>query len=146
MMGVDLGVGCKWCVCMYAGTLIYVFMYSDITVAVRLITNILLTHILPTTHILLLLTHILPTTHIPLVLTNPLTQAYEAALIAKAEAAAAAAASTAGGSTGEGGGALPAGLRLEDPSVLVNPGQRDGEVKVVREDGAGVAYQWSASG
>ena len=30
--------------------------------------------------------------------------------------------------------------------MLAAPGSKDGAVKVVREGGAGVAYQWSASG
>ena len=68
-----------------------------------------------------------------------LVQAYQAALTSKKEAAAAAAQQ--GG--GEGGG-LPAGLRLEDPGVLLQPGTKSGQIKVVREGGAGVAYSWDA--
>lgn len=68
-------------------------------------------------------------------------QAYEAAIAAKkAEAAATQQASGEGG-----GGGLPAGLKLEDPSVLLQPGTRDGQTRVVREGGAGVAYAWDAS-
>ena len=40
---------------------------------------------------------------------------------------------------------LPDGLRLEDSSVLLQPGSKDGVVKVIRENGAGVAYSWSAA-
>ncbi|KAK9806981.1 hypothetical protein WJX72_009418 [[Myrmecia] bisecta] len=61
-------------------------------------------------------------------------QAYEASLEAK----------KAGGVEGS-GGALPAGLTLEDASVLTQPGTRDGQTKVVREGGAGVAYSWDAA-
>ena len=53
------------------------------------------------------------------------------------------AACAAGGS--QQGGGLPAGLRMEDASVLGQPGRRDGEVKVVREGGAGIAYSWDAA-
>lgn len=41
-------------------------------------------------------------------------------------------------------GGAPAGLKLEDPSVIQRPGNRDGETKVVRENGVGVAYSWDA--
>ena len=41
--------------------------------------------------------------------------------------------------------ALPDGLKLEDASMLLQPGSKDGAVKVVRENGAGVAYSWSAA-
>lgn len=68
-------------------------------------------------------------------------QAYDAGLAAKKEAAAAAKQGDGSG----GGGGLPAGLKLEDPSVLLQPGQRDGQTKVVREGGAGVAYAWDAT-
>ncbi|KAL4433027.1 hypothetical protein ABPG77_006454 [Micractinium sp. CCAP 211/92] len=68
-------------------------------------------------------------------------QAFEASIAAKKEAAAAAK----DGGSGGGGGGLPAGLKLEDPSVLLMPGARDGQTKVVREGGAGVAYAWDAS-
>ena len=50
-----------------------------------------------------------------------------------------------GSSSGGGGGGLPAGLKLEDPAVLLQPGSRDGQTRVVREGGAGVAYAWDAS-
>lgn len=62
-------------------------------------------------------------------------------MAARAKAAAAAGAGEPSAATG-----LPQGVRLEDPSVLAAPGNKDGAVKVVREGGAGVAYQWSASG
>ena len=71
----------------------------------------------------------------------PSPQAYEAAITARKEAAAAGKEGGGGG----GGGGLPAGLKLEDPSVLLAPGARDGQTKVVREGGAGVAYAWDAS-
>ena len=68
-------------------------------------------------------------------------QAYAAALAAKKAEAAASKDDGGGG----GGGGLPAGLKLEDASVLLMPGTRDGQTKVVREGGAGVAYAWDAS-
>ena len=43
------------------------------------------------------------------------------------------------------GGALPPGLKLEEASVLLQPGEKDGETKIVKEVGAGVAYSWDAS-
>lgn len=43
------------------------------------------------------------------------------------------------------GGALPEGLTLEDPMVLTQPGSRDGQTKIIREGGGGVAYSWSAA-
>ena len=64
-------------------------------------------------------------------------------MTAKKEAAEAAKQGGDGG--GGGGGGLPAGLKLEDPSVLLQPGSRDGQTRVVREGGAGVAYAWDAS-
>lgn len=67
-------------------------------------------------------------------------QAFEASIAARKEAAAA---KDAGSGGGDGG--LPAGLKLEDPSVLLMPGARDGQTKVVREGGAGVAYAWDAA-
>ena len=74
---------------------------------------------------------------------SPSLQAYEAGLAArKAEAEAA---KQAGGGGGGGGGGLPAGLKLEDPAVLLQPGAKDGATKVVREGGAGVAYCWDAA-
>ena len=48
----------------------------------------------------------------------------------------------AGGSTAA---ALPDGLKIEDSSALLRPGSRDGEIKVVSEDGGGVAYSWNAA-
>lgn len=42
-------------------------------------------------------------------------------------------------------GALPEGLTLEDPMVLTQPGNRDGQTKIVREGGGGMAYSWSAA-
>ena len=44
-----------------------------------------------------------------------------------------------------GGGGLPDGLTLEDPSVLAMPGQKDGVTKIIREGGGATAYSWSAS-
>ncbi|KAL4428166.1 hypothetical protein ABPG75_002255 [Micractinium tetrahymenae] len=70
-------------------------------------------------------------------------QAFEAGINAKKEAAAAAKDGGSGGGTS--GGGLPAGLKLEDPSVLLMPGARDGQTKVVREGGTGVAYAWDAA-
>ncbi|PSC75649.1 phospholipase A-2-activating [Micractinium conductrix] len=70
-----------------------------------------------------------------------LLEAYAAALAAKKAEAAASKDDGGGG----GGGGLPAGLKLEDASVLLMPGTRDGQTKVVREGGAGVAYAWDAS-
>lgn len=40
---------------------------------------------------------------------------------------------------------LPEGLHLEDESALLQPGTKEGQIKVVREDGGGMAYSWSAS-
>ena len=48
----------------------------------------------------------------------------------------------AGGSTAA---ALPDGLKIEEASALLRPGSRDGEIKVVSEDGGGVAYSWNAA-
>ena len=62
-------------------------------------------------------------------------QAYDA-FIASRKAAAAAGAESEG---------LPEGLTLEDASVLLQPGTKDGAIKVIRENGAGVAYSWSVS-
>lgn len=42
-------------------------------------------------------------------------------------------------------GQLPPGLKLEDMSVLQFPGTKDGQIKVVRESNAGMAYSWDAS-
>ena len=43
------------------------------------------------------------------------------------------------------GGALPPGLKMEEASVLLQPGKKDGETKIVKEGGAGVAYSWDSS-
>lgn len=43
------------------------------------------------------------------------------------------------------GGALPPGLNMEEASVLLQPGKKDGETKIVKEGGAGVAYSWDSS-
>ena len=40
---------------------------------------------------------------------------------------------------------LPDGLKLVDASVLLQPGSKDGAVQVIRENGVGVAYSWSAA-
>lgn len=40
---------------------------------------------------------------------------------------------------------LPPGLKLEDANVLQSPGNRDGQIKVVREGGGGMAYSWDAA-
>lgn len=71
----------------------------------------------------------------------PPPQAFEAGIAAKKEAAAA----SKEGEGGDGSGGLPAGLKLEDPSVLLMPGALDGQTRVVREGGAGVAYAWDAA-
>jgi hypothetical protein len=42
-------------------------------------------------------------------------------------------------------GSLPDGLKLEDAAALLQPGNKDGAVKIIRETGVGVAYSWSAS-
>ena len=62
-------------------------------------------------------------------------QGYDAG-IAAGKAAAAASAESQG---------LPDGLTLEDASALLQPGAKDGAVKVIRENGAGVAYSWSSA-
>ena len=49
------------------------------------------------------------------------------------------------GGSGSSAAALPDGLKIEDSSALLRPGSRDGEVKVVSEDGGGVAYSWNAA-
>lgn len=64
---------------------------------------------------------------------------FNASLAAKQAETAAAQAKAQGGA-----GGAPAGLKLEDPSALQRPGNRDGETKVVRENGVGVAYSWDA--
>ena len=43
------------------------------------------------------------------------------------------------------GAGLPAGLKMEEASVLAQPGKKDGEIKVVNEGGAGIAYSWDAA-
>ena len=43
------------------------------------------------------------------------------------------------------GSALPPGLKMEEASVLLQPGKKDGETKIVKEGGAGVAYSWDSS-
>ena len=40
---------------------------------------------------------------------------------------------------------MPAGLKLEPLSVLQYPGNKDGEIKVVNENGDGMAYSWNAN-
>ena len=40
---------------------------------------------------------------------------------------------------------LPSGMKLEEASVLLQPGKKDGDIKVVKESGAGIAYSWDAS-
>lgn len=42
-------------------------------------------------------------------------------------------------------GELPAGLKLEDPGVLLTPGNKDGQIKVIREEGVGMAYSWDSA-
>lgn len=41
-------------------------------------------------------------------------------------------------------GSLPPGLNIEDPSVLLSPGNKDGANKIVKEGGGAVVYSWSA--
>lgn len=77
-----------------------------------------------------------------------LTQAYAAALShRKAEAEAASASGSGGGGGGGDASAagLPAGLKLESEAALLQPGKKDGEMKVVREAGSGVVYSWDAA-
>uniref|UniRef100_A0A1D2A6R5 Phospholipase A-2-activating protein n=1 Tax=Auxenochlorella protothecoides TaxID=3075 RepID=A0A1D2A6R5_AUXPR len=64
-------------------------------------------------------------------------QVFEATLAAAAEAAAA--------KEGAGEGGAAAGLKLEDPSVLREPGTHPGQTRVVREGGTGMAYSWNAA-
>ncbi|CAL8462941.1 g2475 [Coccomyxa elongata] len=66
-------------------------------------------------------------------------QVYEAGISARK----AAATEAASGSGREGTG-LPDGLKLEDESSLLVPGNKAGEMKVVREGGGGVVYTWDA--
>ncbi|KAL0030698.1 hypothetical protein WJX77_002586 [Trebouxia sp. C0004] len=42
-------------------------------------------------------------------------------------------------------GQLPAGVKMEEASVLLQPGKKDGDTRIVKEGGAGVAYSWDAS-
>ena len=42
-------------------------------------------------------------------------------------------------------GQLPPGLKLEDVSALQLPGTKDGQIKVIREAGAGMAYSWDSA-
>ena len=42
-------------------------------------------------------------------------------------------------------GDLPAGLKLEDPGVLLTQGTKDSQIKVIREEGVGMAYSWDAA-
>lgn len=51
----------------------------------------------------------------------------------------------AAGQEASAGGALPPGLKMEEASVLLQPGKKDGETKIVKEGGAGVAYSWDSS-
>ncbi|KFM27541.1 Phospholipase A-2-activating protein [Auxenochlorella protothecoides] len=64
-------------------------------------------------------------------------QVFEATLAAAAEVAAA--------KEGAGEGGAAAGLKLEDPSVLREPGTHPGQTRVVREGGTGMAYSWNAA-
>ena len=70
-------------------------------------------------------------------------QEYEERIAARA-AAVAGSTADGGGDGVEAAGALPQGLKLEDASVLAEPGKRSGQIVVVRENGAGVAYSWDA--
>lgn len=67
-------------------------------------------------------------------------QEYEQRLVARQAAMA-----SGGGSDGGGASALPEGLKLEDAAVLAEPGKRSGQIVVVRENGAAVAYSWDAA-
>lgn len=40
---------------------------------------------------------------------------------------------------------LPAGLKLEDPGVLLTAGTKEGQIKVIREEGVGMAYSWDSA-
>lgn len=46
---------------------------------------------------------------------------------------------------GAAGAGLPPGLKMEEASALVQPGKKDGEIKVINEGGAGIAYSWDAA-
>ena len=41
-------------------------------------------------------------------------------------------------------GTLPPGLKIEDQIVLLTPGTRHGQTKVVSEGGGAAAYSWNA--
>ena len=71
-------------------------------------------------------------------------QEYEERIAASAAAAAGSTGGGGGGGGGEAAGALPQGLKLEDAAVLAEPGKCSGQIVVVRENGAGVAYSWDA--
>eukprot|EP00191_Tetraselmis_sp_GSL018_P010623 CAMPEP_0177617532 /NCGR_PEP_ID=MMETSP0419_2-20121207/24957_1 /TAXON_ID=582737 /ORGANISM="Tetraselmis sp., Strain GSL018" /LENGTH=392 /DNA_ID=CAMNT_0019116099 /DNA_START=165 /DNA_END=1341 /DNA_ORIENTATION=- len=50
-----------------------------------------------------------------------------------------------GGGFGDGGGSsLPAGLHMEPPEALLQPG-RPGQTKVISENGTGIAYTWDVA-
>ena len=40
---------------------------------------------------------------------------------------------------------MPPGLKLESEAALLQPGRKDGEMKVIREGGSGVVYSWNAA-
>lgn len=40
---------------------------------------------------------------------------------------------------------LPPGLKVEDISQLQLPGTKDGQIKVIRESGGGMAYSWNSA-
>ena len=50
-----------------------------------------------------------------------------------------------GGSQADGSAAsgLPGNVKLEDPSTLGAPGSKDGAIKLINENGVGIAYSWS---
>lgn len=54
-----------------------------------------------------------------------------------------AAAEAAAAKEAAGKGTALSGLKLEDPSVLQEPGSHPGQTRVVREGGTGVAYSWN---
>jgi hypothetical protein len=60
-------------------------------------------------------------------------QAYESAVAARESA------------SGGGEGGLPSGLKMEEPSALLQPGRRDGQTIIVSEAGTAMAYSWSAA-
>ena len=63
-------------------------------------------------------------------------QAYEAAMAERKASAAAAS----GSSTQP---VLPDGLKVEPETVLLHPGKKPGEMKVIREAGNGMVYTWN---